>query len=422
MIARIGNKLIASLKPKDKPYQVHDEDLRRFFVRVQPTGVLTYGVSVRLPNRRRTVITIGQNGIFTPAQARDEAKKILADIARGVNPNAKKQDSKIPTFREFIEIKYGPWVLANRKSGAHTLRQLLCPVFKKFHNRFVNEIDPWMVEQWRTKRRNNGSAIETVNRDLGKLKAVLSKAVEWGFLEHHPLTKVKPLRVDSNRRIRFLEMDEEIRLREHLDLREDRLRAQRNSYNQWLLKRKQAPLPDLVKNHFADYLKPMVLVAINTGIRRGEMFNLRWDDIDFRRRFLRINADGTKSSKTRYIALNDEAQGTLRAWKDQSPQKSGLVFVGKNGSRFTNIDRSWENLLKDAQIEDFRWHDLRHHFASKLVMAGVDLNTVRELLGHSDLKMTLRYAHLSPEAKAQAVAKIQWQPAKEPCKEIEKYE
>ena len=82
------------------------------------------------------------------------------------------------------------------------------------------------------------------------------------------------------------------------------------------------------------------------------------------------------------------------------------MFPGKNGAAFNNVRRSWDGVLKAAKITRFRWHDMRHDFASRLTMAGVDLNTVRELLGHSDYAMTQRYAHLAPEHKAAAVAKL----------------
>lgn len=103
-----------------------------------------------------------------------------------------------------------------------------------------------------------------------------------------------------------------------------------------------------------------------------------------------------------------EAYKVLDQWHKKVEKKEGLVFPSKNNQPFNHVKRSWGSLLKKANIFQFRWHDLRHHFASKLVMAGVDLNTVRELLGHSDIAMTLRYAHLAPEHKVNAVRKIDW--------------
>lgn len=104
--------------------------------------------------------------------------------------------------------------------------------------------------------------------------------------------------------------------------------------------------------------------------------------------------------------MNDEAFDTLEKWCEQNSHQNNLIFPNKDGDKFDNVKKAWAGLLKTAGMANFRWHDMRHHFASRLVMSGVDLNTVRELLGHSDIKMTLRYAHLVPEHKAEAVAKL----------------
>ena len=101
--------------------------------------------------------------------------------------------------------------------------------------------------------------------------------------------------------------------------------------------------------------------------------------------------------------LNTEAIAVLRKWQSSHHTKEDLVFRNARGLRFTHVKTSWSRLLNMADIENFRWHDMRHTFASKLVMKGVDLNTVREFLGHTDIKMTQRYAHLAPEHKARAV-------------------
>ena len=141
-------------------------------------------------------------------------------------------------------------------------------------------------------------------------------------------------------------------------------------------------------------------------MRRGEVFNLTWADIDLTNKLVTVEGEGAKSGQTRHIPLNKEALETLKGWRKQHSKEVGFVFPGKKGERLDNVKKSWDGLLKLAKVTGFRWHDLRHTFASKLVMAGVPLNTVRELLGHSDIAMTLRYAHLAPDSKAAAVELI----------------
>ncbi|MEE9158875.1 MAG: site-specific integrase, partial [Gammaproteobacteria bacterium] len=224
-------------------------------------------------------------------------------------------------------------------------------------------------------------------------------------LDVNPLQKLKPLRTEASLRARYLTAVEETALRSALIERDQRLRKNRTNGNSWRRARHQPLLPDLSTAAFADYLQPMVLLSLNTGLRRGEVLQLKWTDIDLLQRKLVVRGDNAKSGKTRFLPLNDEALTTLQHWKINAGS-SEWVFAGIDGGRMKGIKTSWSGVLERAGIMDFRWHDLRHHFASRLVMKGVDLNTVRELLGHSDLSMTLRYAHLSPEHKADAVARL----------------
>ncbi len=135
---------------------------------------------------------------------------------------------------------------------------------------------------------------------------------------------------------------------------------------------------------------------------QGEILGLEWSHVNLEKEFLTVISDNSKSGKGRHISLNRVAKSALVNWLNDT-NNQGYVFKGIGEQPIKDIKKAWSNLLKVAEITNFRFHDLRHHFASKLVMAGVDLNTVRELMGHSDLKMTLRYAHLAPEHKAAAV-------------------
>jgi len=159
-------------------------------------------------------------------------------------------------------------------------------------------------------------------------------------------------------------------------------------------------------NVFADHIEPMVILSLKTGMRRGEVFDLLWADVDFETATVTIRAEISKSNKTRHIPLSPIALDMLKSWRQQNQGVAAneRVFSNSKGERFDNTNKAWRALLKESGIDDFRWHDMRHDFASKLVMAGVPLNTVRELCGHTDMNTTLRYAHLAPEHKAEAVA------------------
>jgi integrase len=176
----------------------------------------------------------------------------------------------------------------------------------------------------------------------------------------------------------------------------------RDSANGWRQERQRELLPS--RPHFGDHLTPAVLVSMNTGLRRGELLALRWESIDFSRRILIVEGGTAKNRQTRHVPLNDEAIGLLNRWREQANGGRRIFEVS------TGFRTAWPKLLKRANITKFRWHDLRHHFASRLVQLGVPLNTVRDLLGHSSVAMSLRYAHLAPDQRREAVAKLNQKP------------
>ena len=224
-------------------------------------------------------------------------------------------------------------------------------------------------------------------------------------MESNPLSRLEKLKEhDSNVKVRYLSEDERKRFMEALDAREERLMFHRQNRNEDTDEREYESTLEL-NGKFADYLKPMILVALNTGIRQNNLFSLEWRDIDFESQAMTLRAKITKSKKTTMLPINSIVVKTLTVWREQSSDTSpnALIFPSpKSGSKFDNCKKAWAGLMEDAGIENFRWHDMRHDFASQLVMKGIDLNTVRELMGHADLKMTLRYAHLAQKSKLRA--------------------
>lgn len=232
-----------------------------------------------------------------------------------------------------------------------------------FKNKYLSEITAKEIERFQAVRLQKVSK-STVNRQLGVLRSMLNKAVAWGKLQNNPMKTVQFF-PEPEGRLRFLEKEEIRRLIGNCDSR----------------------------------LRPIVVLAIYTGMRRGEILNLQWLDVDFKRNIITLL--DTKNGKSRQVPMNSLVVAALN--QIERHPKSRYVFCYENGERIQDVRKPFSTALNNSGIKDFHLHDLRHTFASQLVMAGVDLNTVRELLGHKDIKMTLRYAHLAPSHKQLAV-------------------
>jgi integrase len=210
----------------------------------------------------------------------------------------------------------------------------------------------------------------TVNKDLAILRCMLRLAAEWELIAKVP--RVRLLR-EPEGRLRFLSDDEAARL-----LTECKRAAQHP-----------------VSSCRSPNLHPIVVVALNTGMRRGEIFGLTWKRVDFSRSVIQL--EKTKGGRRREIPMNQAVYDALTSVRGH---REGRVFGP------SSVRTAFDSAVARAGVDDFTFHDLRHTFASWLVQRGVQLAAVKELLGHRSLAMTMRYAHLAPAHLRDAVSKL----------------
>ena len=231
----------------------------------------------------------------------------------------------------------------------------------------LSKITSQQIEDFKLKRAQK-VAHSTADKDLAVLKAFFNWCIAHRLAVSNPVRRVKLFHED-NSRLRYLTREEYDRLIEAA-------RAIKTS----------------------PYLEEKIVLAAHTGLRRGSLFNLRWKQIDLENRVLRIPR--TKSGRPLSLPLNATALTTLKALDEAKTPESPYVFPHKSGPKegepVQDIKNGFHAALEIAEIDDFTWHDLRHTFASWLMMRGASLRSVAELLGHQSLKMTMRYAHLSP--------------------------
>lgn len=185
-----------------------------------------------------------------------------------------------------------------------------------------------------------------MNSHITMLKAALAKAVAWKVIPPHPLEDVKPIKADNTGRVRYLTPAEEQRLRKALTARDASRAARREQANRWRLERGYAEWPA----DASDHLTSIVLVALNTGQRKGEIFGLHWRDIDLAGAQLTVRGEGAKSGQTRYVPLNTEVLEVLRAWRTTQPADADVVFPGEDGTPLIDIKKAWAPVVKAAKL------------------------------------------------------------------------
>lgn len=412
MKAKITDKFLASLKPTDKPESVHDAALSGFKATVMPSGRITFQLSYRNADGRRQTFTIGKFGDLTTAQARAIAGKKIAEVRSGIDVHAAKKEHRAKadalrqqTLNIFFEQRYEPFITQNLRGAAEVIGRIKAHFLPRWGELPLSEINHSRVDIYVTEMLERGLQNSSINRPLSYLRSMLNRAASWGVIESSPLTRYKLLKEDRQSIVRYLNEDEYECLLAALDARQERHRTERLSHIKWSHERRVRP-PEQLAEIFTDYLKPLVVTALNTGLRRGELFSLRWIDVNLAQSFLTVRGAVAKSAKTRHVPLSKTAHAVLSDWFRQADKTSELVFPSPagGGAQLSTIKKSWANVLEAARIEGFRFHDLRHTFASWLVMRGASIFVVKELLGHSTIDMTMRYAHLAPSHKSDAVA------------------
>lgn len=313
-------------------------------------------------NGRKTSESTGET---IKKRAEEVYAKRRTDLAEGkINPVL---IDKI-TFCKLAE-HYEEWVKTQR--AFRSKKGFIKALVKAFGELQLRSFSTRQVEEYQTNLLSKGKKPSTINRHISTLKHMFTRAVDWEMTGEETLKKVRRVKQlpEHNRRLRYLSKEE------------------------------SQTLIDACSTH----LRGIVITALNTGMRKEEILSLEWvRHIDLRHGFILL--DKTKNGERREIPINKVLRETLQSLirRIDSP----YVFIDCYGRRFKDVKRSFASACRQARIKDFRFHDLRHTFASQLLMAGVDLTTVKELLGHKTITMTLRYAHLAPSHKTNAVERL----------------
>jgi integrase len=310
------------------------------------------------------------------AQNKTDAKNAEAAARTAVLNGTYDLPANSQTFREFAMEVYSPWAKENKRSD-ETYK--IAALVEHFGDKKLSKITTKMIEEYMILRKNGLTrygrerSAASVNRELTVLSRIYSLAIREKLVRSNPAAGVKKFHED-NKRVRYL-----------LPKEEKSLLAQ-------------------CKNERA-HLRPIIILAIHTSLRRGEILKLTKSDVDLFRNVLHVR--NTKNGKDRLVQINKTARAELLRLVKQAGDHEHLFQNPKTNTYIKDVKHAFQGARKDAKLVNFRFHDLRHTFGSRLAEQGVDSFTIMELMGHSDLRMTERYVHATDPRKRQAVAQLE---------------
>jgi integrase len=308
------------------------------------------------------------------ARTKQEAEQAQTKIKRDIFDDKYNRAAGNKDFTEFVDEVFVPWAKVSKRSWQDD-EERARPIKEFFKGKRLRDITPILIERYKQLRLKTKTLHKrerspaTVNRELQVLSKVFSMAYDNGLVETNPMRRVHKLR-EAPARERYLTDDEEKRLFEILVGR----RA---------------------------HIRPIVVVALKTGMRQGEILGMKWENVDFEQKTIYVAH--TKTGRPRKLPMSKPVEVELRSLKQDASSEEHVFSYARTGLKLTTFRHAWEGACTAAKISGLRFHDLRHTFATRLRAKGVHEMDIMSLLGHTTLQMTSRYTHAMPENLRTAV-------------------
>jgi integrase len=324
----------------------------------------------------KTINGVRYRGAFKTARTKAQAEEAYLQVLTQIHEGTYGTGRRSKTLRDFVEQIYIPWAKNNKRSWKSD-QSMLKPILEYLGKKPLSQISPFDVERYKVKRRDSVTVRKqprsksSVNHELKLLSRIFQLAKLQKQVRVNPCSEVARLKGEIKRK-RYLLPEEQERLMAALTGKREHLRS-------------------------------IVIIDLNTGLRRGELFSLKLEDLDFNRDVIHIRE--SKTDRDREVPMNATARTLLLELADQA-RLAGWQYIFTNpttGKPYHDLKRAFTGALRDAGIVDFHFHDLRHTFGTRAVDNGAPLTGVRDALGHASLSTTNRYAHGTEEGKRRAV-------------------